>query len=296
VPSGEARARESRVRDECQTGERRQRKQRGNRTQQTTVWVGCTLCFSRNRFSPEEPVKLHYQSPKLVECDSQIGPIIDHSPTDVSTATGCAQCGIAISIFEGSFAGLDTTMPRQNSGSLMDPAGENAPFEMSTANVTEVFGMVNWVRLEHVGAAVITGGREQTAHRNSRVSEAIDMTPTRFLIRWTIQQRGGTGVCWVDQIRQGLRCVLGSGQPTRGPTRLRRWLPGRNRAEGVRTILDDSPARHSEASCARFWSAIPCSNLCFNSWSSWFLCWLFAVDSLRSAREVTPRVKFYRGS
>ena len=51
---------------------------------------------------------------------------------------------------------------------LAAPGGINAPAAMSMADITAVFGMISSVRLEHVGAAVITGGtREQAAHRNN---------------------------------------------------------------------------------------------------------------------------------
>jgi hypothetical protein len=57
---------------------------------------------------------------------------------------------------------------------LAVPGGVNTPAETSTAEVTAVFGMISLVRLEHVGAAVITRGtREQAAHRNNLVNEVI---------------------------------------------------------------------------------------------------------------------------
>ena len=57
---------------------------------------------------------------------------------------------------------------------LAAPGGVNAPAETSTADVTAVFGMISSVRLEHVGAAVITvGTRDQAAHRNNLVKELV---------------------------------------------------------------------------------------------------------------------------
>ena len=57
---------------------------------------------------------------------------------------------------------------------LAAPGGVNAPAETSTADVTSVFGMISLVRLEHVGAAVITvGTRDHAAHRNNLVKAVI---------------------------------------------------------------------------------------------------------------------------
>ena len=57
---------------------------------------------------------------------------------------------------------------------LVAPGGVNAPAGTSTAEVTAVFGMISVVRLEHVGAAVITvGTRDQAAHRNNLVKEVV---------------------------------------------------------------------------------------------------------------------------
>jgi len=59
---------------------------------------------------------------------------------------------------------------------LAAPGGINAPAATSTADVTVVFGMMSCVRLEHVGAAVITGGtREHAVHRNNRGRDIITL-------------------------------------------------------------------------------------------------------------------------
>jgi hypothetical protein len=60
---------------------------------------------------------------------------------------------------------------------LAAPGGVNTPAETSMAEVTAVFGMISVVRLEHVGAAVITRGtREQAAHRNNLVVRGLIFT------------------------------------------------------------------------------------------------------------------------
>jgi hypothetical protein len=65
---------------------------------------------------------------------------------------------------------------------LPAPGGINAPAATSTADITTVFGMISSVRLEHVGAAVITAGtREQAAHRNKQGRDFITLASDRLL-------------------------------------------------------------------------------------------------------------------
>jgi hypothetical protein len=57
---------------------------------------------------------------------------------------------------------------------LAAPGGIKAPAATSTADITAVFGMISLLRLEHVGAAIITGGtREQAEHRKKRGKDVI---------------------------------------------------------------------------------------------------------------------------
>jgi hypothetical protein len=46
---------------------------------------------------------------------------------------------------------------------LADPGGVNGPAETSTAEVTVVFGMISLVRVEQVGAAVMTAGGKRAS-------------------------------------------------------------------------------------------------------------------------------------
>ena len=70
---------------------------------------------------------------------------------------------------------------------LAAPGGVNAPADTSTADVTAVFEMISLVRLEHVGAAVVTDATsEQAAHRNHLVVRGLIFTGIGYHLCLTV--------------------------------------------------------------------------------------------------------------